>query len=429
MRTTPEINEFVGFEQIVLNCWSYLMEQVEGGHIGNIRDEALFTSKNLCYPSLVEFCADTIKTAKGAKMYSVLQWISDLEELFDEISRCNRGFFITKTGDYPKVTGRRFVEILRMDIDKYWAEKIAKSQQGETATEDATVTAIAIEQADVGRKVERTLRPKFGLRALNFAVIDGDNDRRDKLSKALCEGMGMREDTALEVIPNVRICASSQSTALGAIDFYTDSDRDPHPPIDIIFIGSRIGQIRDGKPSYIYTKALMNRLDCLKADPKYAKYLRGVKIVVLQESPDAYDYAYDFVLGHMDMSEGNGISLATRLIGFLANKGIVEPDLKNADAQLKLHTDNFNREAKTIIANYDATNQPGKDFWANGPMLRELLELINKYRAAEGLSAVELHTEGPHQYVFIVSALHVAKYVKPELLLKAPEPTDGVKET
>lgn len=423
MTTSIEIDESVGFEAAILNCWSYLAGQAEKSSITDFQDEALFTSQNPHYPPLVEFCADTIKTAKGAKMYSVLQWISDLETLFDEMSRGSRGFFIGKTGDYPKMTGRRFVEILRMDIDRYWAEKIIKSQTQEAADEDLAVTAgIAAEQADVGKKVERILAPKFGLKALNFAVIDGDNDRRDKLSKALCEGMGMREDTALEVIPNVRICASSQSTALGAIDFYTDSAREPQPPIDIIFIGSRIGQRRDGKPSDVYTKALINILDRMKVDPKYAKHLQSAKIVVLcspdeQLRKDSTYFDYDFVLGHMDTSEDHGISLATRLIGLLADKGIVEPDLKNADAQLKLHTDNFNSEAKAIIANYDATNQRGKDFWANEPMLRELLELINRYRAAEGLSAVEFHTEGPYQYVLIVSALHIERYVKPDLLL------------
>lgn len=400
-----------------------------------IKSEQFFTVKNHLYAKLVQTFADAIKASQGAEMYSVLELLSQLNTLFDDYARQHgiRSIFLNRSDDFPQMTGEHFVQLLRQDIDKYWVEKITKSQT-KGPVEDASVVAdIAAEQADVSEKVERTLAPKLGLRALNFAVVDGDRDREGKLGKALCEGMGM-SDTALPAIPNVQIRAGSVETALDAINCYTDPGRGKsYPPIDIIFIGSQIGRKKSDEPSDWDTIGFLGALEEVKRDARYAPYLKGAKVVVLRKNPtdevrrELMPFAHDdLILGYLDMSDepsaddlrkGRGVSLATRLIGLLADKGIIEPDLKNADAQLKLHTDNFNCEAKAIITKHGATNQRDKEFWANEAMLRELLELINRYRAAEGLSAVEFHSEGPHQYTIIVSTLHVDRYVKPELLL------------
>lgn len=410
-----------------------------GDSAQEIKSEQFFTVKNPLYARLVQTFADAIKASQGAEIYSAMELLSQLDTLFDGYARQYgiRSIFLDRSGEFPQMTGERFVQLLRQDIDKYWAEKIAKSQS-KGPVEDQTVNAdIAAEQADIGKKVERTLAPKLGLRALNFAVVDsgclrGDYAIEEKLGRALCEGMG-KENTRLPAIPNVQIRAGSVEHTLDAINCYTDPHREPAPPIDIIFIGSQIKGEKDDELSDWHSIGLLGALDQIKSEARYAPYLKGAKVVVLRKKPDdefrrdlmLFDHD-DLILGYLDMSDeptaddlkkGHGISLATRLIGLLADKGIVEPDFRNADAQLKLHTNNFNREARAVVAKHGAANQQGKDFWANEPMLMELLELINKYRAAEGLSDVELHTEGPHQYTIIVSTLHVEKYVKPELLL------------
>ncbi|MFA6917889.1 MAG: hypothetical protein WC285_03590 [Candidatus Gracilibacteria bacterium] len=156
---------------------------------------------------------------------------------------------------------------------------------------------------------------------------------------------------------------------------------------------------------------------------------RDTKIVICTEPGDDWtkperdtprviadiEYPDPKTIGHAGV-----LPFMARLRGSLGDARVVKKDAETLDAQRKLHADNFNKEARALLEKY-GINRTDNRLWKNESCLRELHDLINRYRAQENLPPVEFIDRGPLPFVLITCELSSKAFVEPETLFQVEE--------
>lgn len=392
---------------------------------GNILTDEIFIPS----PGLAHLYALAFQTARGAEIYEIIECLNGTAAWFDKVLRSPeiKRFFIESIGETPEMTGEKFQQSLKEEIDFIMTTRNACRQVHDFLRQ----LFKECESPNAGRDVDivpEGVLKKIGLRYLRYAVITPSDSRHDRINRELLEDATEGSSAQGGLSRQIVIRAWSAENALDALNCSIDGSHDEEG-IDVILLDTSLPYKRGGdrEGSVEEVQRFLEEFEALAAKPEAAIHFKDTKIVVVNESLDPVllwqlrDKS-ERVLGGIDMPP-NAISLPIALAALLTEKGIIVLDLKHIDAQLLVHADNFRRETQNLFKERDVDR---RDIWKNEPFLREMHALINQYRSAEGLEEVEFQTQGMYLYVIIMGEIYKGEPV-PASLLFAEDPR-GVRQ-
>lgn len=356
-----------------------------------------FTANNPHFAELVRIYTDAFRLARGAEVYEIRKSLDETATWFDKAMKSPEVQFPFFTREMPAMTGERFQQLLKEDIDsqsKPDGKKVDAIQEG--------------------------VRKKFGLKDLRYAVVASEATH-NRISNELLKDSGMAGHN-LGFSRQITVRAWSVKNAWKAFDCLVECRQEgKEADIDVIFLSTSLPYKRRGdrESSFGNVQRFLKEFEEAVALHEVAPYFKDTKIVVVDENLDPeilekLQIESARVLGGINMTtEESNLPVPVALAGLLADKGIIALDLKHIDAQLRLHADNFNKAVRNLLREKTVDRS---HMWDNEPFLREMHSLINAYRAAEGLEPTIFQTKGWYLYVFIMEEIRQGRYVPFSLL-------------